>query len=206
MANWITLSRILITFLSLYFLFIGTTEAMITAVSLLVLQFILDGVDGYVARKFHEESKLGAALDIMSDRIAENAYWISFAVLGWISVSFPIIILTRTIIVDCLRSAAMAKGYTAFGKDSMQKDPVGQFICCSKFMRILFAVMKMLAFILLVIAYIPSLNIFAACLINVAGCVCAVAAVMLCVLRGLPVIFESKELFVEEKTEEAKAE
>ena len=31
----------------------------------------MDGLDGYVARKFNETSKLGAVLDIMGDRIAE---------------------------------------------------------------------------------------------------------------------------------------
>ena len=89
MANLISLSRILITFLSVYYLFTGTTKGLTIAVILIIVQFALDGVDGYVARKFNEVSKLGAVLDIMGDRIAENAYWISFAVLGWLPISFP---------------------------------------------------------------------------------------------------------------------
>ena len=199
MANLISLSRILITFLSLYFLFLGTTKSMLIALFLIILQFSLDGVDGYVARKFNETSKLGAVLDIMGDRIAENAYWISFAVLGWLPVCFPIVVLTRTIVVDSLRSVAMEQGCTAFGECSMQKDPVGQFICCSKFVRILYAVAKAVAFVFLVVAYIPTIDFDIASVINLFATICAVIALLLCVLRGLPVVFESKQFFVKEE-------
>ena len=51
MANLISLSRILITFISLYYMFLGTTNALLIAAGLIILQFALDGVDGYVARK-----------------------------------------------------------------------------------------------------------------------------------------------------------
>ena len=155
MANLISLSRIIITFISLYFLMLGTTGAMLTAIGLIIFQFALDGVDGYVARKFNEVSKLGSVMDIMGDRIAENAYWIVFAVLGCIPVAFPIIVLARTIIVDDLRSVAMEQGLTAFGENSMQQDPVGKFICCSKFVRIFYAVAKAVAFVFIAISLIP---------------------------------------------------
>ena len=200
MANIISISRIIITFLSLYFLMLQTTTSLIIALVLIILQFSLDGVDGYVARKFNETSKLGAVLDIMGDRIAENAYWITFAVLGWVPLVFPIVSLARTIIVDSLRSVAMEKGCTAFGECSMQKDPVGQFICCSKFMRISYAVCKALAFVLLTIAAIPSMDFFYAAVVALIGTIAASLALVLCVLRGLPVIFESKQFFVKEET------
>ena len=61
----------------------GDTASYVWALALTIIAFALDGVDGYVARKFHEESKFGALLDIMGDRIVENTYWILFAVMGW---------------------------------------------------------------------------------------------------------------------------
>ena len=87
-------------------------------VSLILTIFVMwfDGLDGYVARKFNETSKLGAVLDIMGDRIVENLYWMSFCALGWISVLVPIIVLTRGIVTDSLRSLALAQGFTAFGE------------------------------------------------------------------------------------------
>ena len=79
MANLISISRILLTFLSLYFLMLQTTNSLGIALILIILQFSLDGVDGYVARKFNEASKFGAMLDILCDRIVECIYWITFA-------------------------------------------------------------------------------------------------------------------------------
>lgn len=202
MANLISLSRILVAFLSLYFISLGTGLAMLIAVLLVILQFALDGVDGYVARKLNEVSKLGAVLDIMGDRIAENSYWIYFAVLGWIPASFPIIALTRTIVVDSLRSVALEQGCTAFGESSMQKDAIGKFICCSKFMRISYAVAKALAFVLILVSYNPMIEYYVAKNINIIGIYSAFIAIILCVLRGLPVIFESKRFFVKEDNNE----
>lgn len=199
MANLISISRILITFLSLYFMTLQTTGALITALLLVILQFSLDGVDGYVARKFNEASKLGAVLDIMGDRIAENAYWITFAVLGWLPLVFPVVSLARTIIVDSLRSVAMEQGCTAFGDCSMQEDPIGKFICCSKFMRISYAVAKAVAFVFLIFAAIPALEPYFAAVMALIGTYAAAIALVLCVLRGLPVIFESKRFFVKEE-------
>ena len=130
----------------------GDTIAYIWALILTIIAFALDGVDGYVARKFNEESKFGALLDIMGDRIVENTYWILFAVMGWINILFPLIALTRGFITDTIRSAAMEQGLTPFG---MQVNPICKFITGSRFMRISYAVAKVVAFVLIVAAKIP---------------------------------------------------
>src|SRR5574344_1829251 len=154
MANFISIIRIFFVFIAIALLYKTTTVAYIWALILTILAFSLDGLDGYVARKFHEESKLGAVLDIMGDRIAEYTYWITFAVLGWLPLSFPLIAIFRGVVTDSLRSVALQQGFTAFGSsnsESMQQDPVSKFICCSKFMRITYAVAKVLAFILFIL-------------------------------------------------------
>lgn len=195
MANFITIFRIFLIFISASLLFNHSFNTYIAALVLVVIAFALDGVDGWVARKFNEASKLGAVLDIMSDRIAENTFWVVFAVLGWLPVCYPIIALTRGFVVDGLRSVAMEQGLTAFGETSMQKDKWGYFICSSKFSRITYAVAKLLAFFLLIIAYIPGLDIVLASQLNLIANILAVIAIEFCVIRGLPVLFESKKLF-----------
>ncbi len=199
MANFVTIFRIFLIFIASAFLFIWSPNAYIWALVLIIVAFSMDGVDGYLARKFNEESKLGAMLDIMSDRIAENTLWVVFAVLGWIPAAFPIISLTRGFITDGIRSVAMEQGMTAFGASSMQEDEVYKFICSSKFMRIFYAVAKTLAFILMIVAQMPGLNLAVAFKLYVIAYVAAMFAIILCVLRGLPVIFESKKLFKNEK-------
>ena len=175
----------------------GSFNAYAWALALTIIAFALDGVDGYVARKFNESSKLGAMLDIMSDRIAENVLWVVFAVLGWIPVVFPLIALTRSFVVDGLRSVAMEQGFTAFGETSMQSDKIGYFICSSKFSRIAYAVAKVLAFILIIASKMPGLEPHIAKLLWQIAYVSAIVAIEYCVLRGLPVIFESKKLFAQ---------
>lgn len=196
MANFITIFRIFLIFISTFLLFKHSSLAYIWALVLTIIAFSLDGVDGYVARKFNETSKLGAMLDIMSDRIAENTLWVTFAVLGWIPIVFPIISLTRGFITDGIRSVAMEQGFTAFGEKSMQSDKIGYFICSSKFSRISYAVAKVVAFILMIIAKTPGLDHDLSVFFFAIAYMAAVFAILFCVVRGLPVVFESKRFFM----------
>ena len=191
MANFISIFRIFVMFYAVYLIYTseGDSYAYIWALVLTIVAFALDGVDGYVARKFHEESKFGALLDIMSDRIVENTYWILFAVMGWISILFPLIAITRGFVTDTIRSAAMEKGFTPFG---MQVNPICKFITGSKFMRISYAVAKVLAFFVIILAKIP--NIPNSELIFSIGYWLAVVAIVFCVVRGLPVVLEAKHV------------
>ena len=118
MANFISIFRIFVMFYAAYLIYAceGDTVAYIWALALTIIAFALDGVDGYVARKFNEESKFGALLDIMGDRIVENTYWILFAVMGWINILFPLIAITRGFVTDTIRSAAMEQGLIVFSK------------------------------------------------------------------------------------------
>ena len=58
MANFISIFRIFIMFVAVYLIYTqaGNTQAYIWALALTILAFSLDGVDGWVARKFNEVS------------------------------------------------------------------------------------------------------------------------------------------------------
>jgi CDP-diacylglycerol--glycerol-3-phosphate 3-phosphatidyltransferase len=188
MANIITLSRIFLAFIAMGLLFYDVKYAL---VSLILTIFVMwfDGLDGYVARKFNETSKLGAVLDIMGDRIVENLYWMSFCALGWISVLVPIIVLTRGIVTDSLRSLALAQGFTAFGEKTMMQGKIAKFIVASNFSRFTYAVCKALAFLLLIAGHLKFNTDHT---LYIIGLICTWISVIFCVLRGLPVVFESK--------------
>ena len=193
MANIITISRIFLAFIAMGLLFLNNENAMI---SLILTIFVMwfDGLDGFVARKFNESSKLGAVLDIMGDRIVENLYWVSFCSLGWISPLVPIIVLTRGIVTDSLRSLALAQGFTAFGEKTMMQGKIAKFIVASNFSRFTYAVCKALAFLLLIAGHLKFNTDHT---LYIAGIVCTWGSVIFCVLRGLPVVFESKRFFEE---------
>lgn len=195
MANKITIFRIFLVFFVVWLLFNGDMAGYIWALILTIVAFALDGLDGYVARKFNESSKLGAVLDIMSDRIVENVFWVAFASLNWLSVVFPIIALTRSFVVDSLRSVAMEQGMTAFGQSSMQSSKIGYFICSSKFARITYAVAKAIAFLFMIMSKIPGIDYGLSVILDGIAYYAAIIAIAFCVIRGLPVILESKKLF-----------
>ena len=133
-ANIVSVSRIFVAFVAIGLLFVHTTNAYIWSVILTAIAFAMDGVDGYIARKYNQSSEWGSVLDIMGDRIVEASYWIVFAVMGWLNILFPIICVARAFTTDGIRSVALSKGMTAFGDKSMQSTAWGKFICGSKFM------------------------------------------------------------------------
>ncbi|MDD3238103.1 MAG: CDP-alcohol phosphatidyltransferase family protein [Candidatus Gastranaerophilales bacterium] len=214
MANFLTILRILLAFGTLALLFTGSPSWYFSAFWLTFFVIILDGLDGYVARARHEETKLGSVLDILGDRIVENAYWVTFAALGWIGAWLPIVVLSRGIITDGIRSLAFAEGYTAFGDKTMMTNPIGKFITASRFARAAYGGAKAIAFVMMIIAHVPNMYMYKpmsigqfiwysqhqGLLITIAN-VFAYIAVTFCVLRGIPVILESKRFFTQEKQE-----
>ena len=200
MANFISIFRIFVMFYAAYLIYAceGDTIAYIWALILTIIAFALDGLDGFVARKFNESSRFGAMLDILGDRIVENIYWITFCALGIIPAWIPIIVVTRGILTDGVRSLAFEKGYTAFGATTMQQNPIAKFIVASNFCRFTYAVCKAMAFALIIAAYIPMEYQYKSVVTTVAYA-CVYISVFFCVLRGLPVLIESKRFFQDEK-------
>ena len=194
MANIITISRIFIALIAVILLFFFTVKTYILAFILTAVAIWFDGLDGYVARKFNESSKFGAMLDILGDRIVENIYWIVFAVLGWVNVAFPLIVVTRGILTDGVRSLAFEKGYTAFGSTTMMKSKLGKFLVASNFSRFTYAVTKALAFGLLILSHIPTSYNYKS-FISLIAYICAYIALTFCIVRGLPVLIESKQFY-----------
>jgi len=77
-ANIITLSRLPILFLYLGFLLSASLVLRLSGFFLLILLFLMDWFDGYVARRRQEVSDLGAVLDVALDRAVENILWVVF--------------------------------------------------------------------------------------------------------------------------------
>ena len=199
LANIVTLSRIFFVFIVIGLLYCANCKySYIIALVLTAILMWFDGLDGFLARKLNVSSKLGALLDIMGDRIVENIFWISFCALGWVNVIVPIIVLTRGIVTDSLRTLAFEKGYTAFGKTTMMQGKIAKFIVASNFSRFTYAVCKAVAFFFLIAGHMPQEYSFKDTILSV-GIVCVYISVVFCVLRGLPVIVESKRFFIEEK-------
>ena len=196
LANIVSISRIFVAFIAIACLYEKTTWAYLIAFVLTIIAFAMDGLDGYLARKLNQSSEWGSVLDILGDRIVEVSYWIVFAVMGWLNIIFPLICVARAFTTDGIRSVALSKGMTAFGDKTMQSTSWGKFICASRFMRISYAVAKVLAFLLLITVNTPGMELWNGTpILHTITMVFAWAAIIFCVVRAIPVVVESPKLF-----------
>lgn len=195
-ANIVSVTRVFVAYAAIALLYNQTTWAYVLAFILTAIAFAMDGLDGYLARKLNQSSKWGSVLDILGDRIVEVTYWTVFAVLGWISIFFPLVCVARAFVTDGIRSVALSKGYTAFGETSMQESKIGKFICASRFMRVSYAVAKVAAFMLLIVVNTPGIEIWSGTpILHMITMALAWIAIIFCVVRAIPVVAESGKLF-----------
>jgi len=168
---------------------------------LTVVVIAMDGLDGYLARRLDVTSELGGVLDITADRIVEHIYWISFAVAGQVGLWVPLVVMTRSFLVDTARGLALAHGRSAFGEGSMMHSPLSRFLTGSRLMRNLYGVAKVAAFVLLgVEVAVERAAVSGAAVVSAGGLellgssaqVTVVLAVGLCVARGIPVLLDSR--------------
>lgn len=196
LANIVSVTRIFVAYVAIACLYVQTTWAYIIALVLTIIAFAMDGLDGYLARKLNQSSEWGSVLDILGDRIVEVSYWIVFAVMGWLNIIFPLVCVARAFTTDGIRSVALSKGMTAFGDKTMQSTSWGKFICASRFMRISYAVAKVLAFLLLITVNTPGMELWNGTpILHIITMVFAWAAIIFCVVRAIPVVVESPKLF-----------
>jgi CDP-diacylglycerol--glycerol-3-phosphate 3-phosphatidyltransferase len=151
--NLITIGRIILALFVIVMFGLGFWWR-IAAVALTILVIYLDSLDGYVARKLKQASDVGALFDITGDRIVEHIYLIYYCAIGLVSVWVPIVFVTRSFLVDTLRSVAFSReGKTPFGRNTMMKSPVTRFLTASRISRAVYGVSKILAFVLLGLIY-----------------------------------------------------
>ena len=148
-ANVITLGRIFLT-IPVILLFQGGFLLRIAAVLLIILVIYLDALDGIVARKLGQASDFGALFDITGDRIVEHIFWIFFMAIGLVSMWVPIVFISRSFLVDSLRTVAYTKeGKTPFGEKTMMQAGITHFLTVSRFSRSVYGVGKVMAFVFL---------------------------------------------------------
>jgi len=201
-ANLITFFRLILLFFIFVILDYGGFSGHVTALFLVILLIILDGIDGIVARLLQESSEFGGVFDIAVDRIIENCIWIYFASRGIISFWIPVIVLTRGFLTDGVRSVALAKGMTAFGDKTLQKSRIGKILVSSRISRGLYGFSKVLSFLSLIILqalFYPEAKSFipqsSHPMVMFWAYTFIYVTVAFCIFRGIPVIFDGWYLF-----------
>lgn len=178
------------------------------AVPLTIVIISLDALDGMVARRLGVASDVGAVLDVTADRVVEHIFWIYFAVALQVGLWVPLVIMTRSFAVDAMRSMALARGKTAFGDKTMMRSSLTRFLVASRFMRNLYGFAKVTAFVLLgtlitvegasagAVFTLPA-DVYQA--LDSSAAVFVVTTVALCLLRGLPVLWDGRAYLFDEE-------
>jgi CDP-diacylglycerol--glycerol-3-phosphate 3-phosphatidyltransferase len=193
LANLITLARLPLLLILVGLLFVPNFAVRLSGLAMLIVLFLMDWFDGYVARLRNEVTELGAVLDIAIDRAVENILWITFMYLGLVPLWVPIIFLIRSFIVDSIRGVALTRGKSGFG---MMHSPLGRFLVASRFMRALYGLAKGVIFGLLYLTWTLALkdpNILIT--LHPLNQVLIFFTTGLCLIRGLPVIRDGRILF-----------
>lgn len=193
MANLVTLSRLLLLFLVVWLAYQPPSPWQFAAFFLIILIFVSDALDGYIARKRNETSLFGALFDIAGDRVVELTLWIVATDLDLVPIWVPLVFIIRGVIVDTIRSSgSTARGVAPF---ALMRSRAGKFLVASRFMRGFYAVVKACAFSGLALL-LPFPEVLPDVWSRVGGILNGVTyffvylAVVLCIARGAPVIAE----------------
>lgn len=165
--------------LAAYVLFTFKSNPLFLAGWIIFIIF-LDAVDGFVARKMIKKSKFGALVDIIADRAVELIILFTYAHWGLIPYIFPIIFLVRGLLTDFLR--ILNNKY----KDEEFPEPLSIGKADNRWMRGIYAFVKLAAFSTILISY-------------QIGYILMILALIINLIRGLPVIFSTRSKFLFKK-------
>lgn len=192
MANLITSCRFVLLFVLVAMIYLAPPQWQLIDPLLLVFIIVLDGVDGYVARRRGESTLFGSVYDIAVDRVVENIMWIVLADVELVPVWVALLFITRGVLVDSVRGQAAAQGIGAF---EMMRSRLGRFLVSGRFMRGSYGTIKAIAFAwVLLFQPVPALwpELWVRWDGTIDGVTIALvyAAVAICLARGAPVLIE----------------
>ncbi|MGH7457631.1 MAG: CDP-alcohol phosphatidyltransferase family protein [Longimicrobiaceae bacterium] len=205
MANFLTIARVLLIFVIVA---VWARQENIDwwwldalMVPLLAWAIFMDALDGWVARRRHEESEAGALFDIAGDRIVELVLWVFFAIrkdssgTALVPMWVPVVMITRTVLTDFVRSVAYQVGKTPFGEKTMMRHGWTQQLVSSRWSRALYGVMKAVAFCALGVLFVwdrVGIGVAHLSLWRVVTAVIVFATVGFSVARALPVLWDGR--------------
>ncbi len=118
LANIVTLLRVFLVPFTLVCLQAGGTTWLVVAGILMMISEASDYVDGKLARRMKEVTKVGKLLDPMSDALYRASIFVSFLASGWMPLWMTLIFVWRDLIVAYLRSYAATHGIVLAARQS----------------------------------------------------------------------------------------
>ncbi len=138
-ANLVTLSRIVVAALFLFFIFRDELWAKWTAGLLFAWGAISDYLDGYLARKNNLRTDFGTLMDPLADKILLLSVFGSFVVLELVPLWMVVIIFAREFLITGLRQMAQTRNIIIAASRAGKHKTVSQIVAASVILAIICA-------------------------------------------------------------------
>ncbi|MFH1640599.1 MAG: CDP-diacylglycerol--glycerol-3-phosphate 3-phosphatidyltransferase [Candidatus Omnitrophota bacterium] len=109
-ANRLTMLRILLTFVFMFFLFVHGLWAKVTSLLIFIFAALSDFLDGRIAQKKNMVTDFGKLMDPIADKILVLAAFAAFVQMQLIDAWMFVIVVSREILITSLRLFALNKG------------------------------------------------------------------------------------------------
>ena len=126
--NQLTLSRIILTFVFIFFISQNGLVPMAIAALVFTLASVTDFYDGYLAKKYDLHSDFGKLMDPIADKFLILAAFLAFVRMQIVDDWMVLLILGREIIVTGLRIFAVTKGKVLAAERAGKHKTVSQIV------------------------------------------------------------------------------
>lgn len=109
LPNKLTLSRIVLTVIFLFFLFAYGVAYKIAALAIFTIAAFTDFLDGHIAKKYGLVSDFGRFMDPIADKVLTLSAFLAFVEMGFVPAWMVIIIIFREFIITGIRLMALRK-------------------------------------------------------------------------------------------------
>lgn len=109
-ANRLTILRIILTFVFMFFLFVHGLWAKVIALAIFIFAALSDFLDGRIAQKRNMVTDFGKLMDPIADKVLVLAAFAVFVQMQLIEAWMFVIIIFREILITSLRLFALNKG------------------------------------------------------------------------------------------------
>jgi len=124
----LTVSRIFLTFVFMFFLFANGLPAKSLALFVFLLASFTDFLDGFIAKENNISTDFGRMMDPIADKILVLAAFLAFVEMRLVPAWMVVIIILREITVTALRVLAFAKGKIIPSDDGGKQKMVSQVV------------------------------------------------------------------------------
>jgi len=110
LPNKLTVSRIVLTFVFMAFLYTSGVLAKILALAAFLTASLTDALDGYIAKRRDQITEFGKLMDPVADKILVLAAMLAFVERGLVPAWMVVLIIFREVAVTGLRVLALTQG------------------------------------------------------------------------------------------------